>query len=334
MAKIIAMKKCVLITGITGQDGSYLAEFLLERGYEIHGLARRVASESPITRFSRINHLLDKVNLHYGDVTNYSTIWRLIAKIQPDEVYHLAAQSQVKISFEDDFGAFGETTSGTHYLLSAIKELKPDCRFYFAGSSEMFGQVRESPQNETTPLNPVSPYSISKTAGFYLTKMFRQAYGIFACNGILFNHESPRRGFEFVTRKITLTAAKIKYGLTDKLPLGNLAARRDWGFAGDYVENMWLMLQHEISDDYVIGTGESHTVQEFVEAAFERAGLDWGKYVVIDKSLIRPAEVHHLLADHSKARNILNWRPKTKFNELVAMMVDSDLEKVKNGTLI
>jgi len=326
-----ANKKIALITGITGQDGSYLAEFLLDKDYEVHGLVRRVASKDQFERFSRINHLLKgkKITIHYGDVTDYPTLWRLIAKLQPEEIYHLAAQTQVKISFEDEFSTFKTNTDSTYFLLSAVKELKPDCKFYFAGSSEMFGQAKTWPQDEDTPFNPVSPYGISKTAGFYLTKMYREAYGIFACSGILFNHESPRRGFEFVTRKITLAAAKIKLGLEKELRLGNLEVKRDWGFAGDYVEAMWLMLQQDKPDDFVIGTGENHSVKEFIESAFGFLDLDWNKYVIIDKDLYRPLEVYTLLANPNKAIKILGWQPQVKFEDLVKMMVKSDFKALK-----
>ena len=324
------MKKA-LITGITGQDGSYLAELLLEKGYEVHGLTRRVAAEDPSARFSRIKQLVadKKIVIHLGDVSDYPTIWRLVSKIQPDEIYHLAAQSQVQVSFEDDFGTFNSNFSSTHHLLSAIKELKPDCKFYFAGTSEMYGKVLAIPQDENTPFNPVSPYGIAKLASFYMTKMYRDAYGIFACTGILFNHESPRRGYEFVTRKITLAVANIKNGKQRELQLGNLDAKRDWGFAGDYVVAMWLMLQHEKADDYVIGTGENHTIREFLEVAFSEVGLDYKDYVKIDPAFFRPLDVHELLADPSKAERILDWKPKTKFKELVKMMVDSDTARQK-----
>jgi len=319
------------ITGINGQDGSYLAEFLLKKGYKVYGLVRRVAFENLEEQFSRIEHILDKIHLYYGDVTDYPTIWRLIEKIQPDEVYHLAAQTQVGISFEDDFGTLKINIDGAHNILSVIKEVSPKSKFYFAGSSEMFGKIKETPQNENTPFNPISPYAISKATGFYLTKMYQEAYGIFASNGILFNHESPRRGFEFVTRKITSTAAKIKLGLEEELHLGNIETKRDWGFAGDYVEAMWLMLQQKKPDDYVIGTGETHSVKEFLKLAFEYLELDWRKYVVIDKKLYRPAEVYELRADYSKAKKNLGWKPKIKFEELVKMMVAHDLKYLKHG---
>jgi GDPmannose 4,6-dehydratase len=322
------MKKA-LITGITGQDGSYLAELLLEKGYEVHGIVRRVGFEDQEERYSRIGHIMEKVTLHWGDVSDYPTIWRLIAKLQPEEIYHLAAQSQVGISFDDNFSTFKTNIDSTHYLLSAIKELCPKCKLYFAATSEMFGQVRETPQNENTPFNPVSPYGISKLAAFELVKMYRMAYGIFACSGILFNHESPRRGFEFVTRKITMTAAKIKLGKEKELKLGNIETSRDWGFAGDYVEAMWKILQHDTPDDYVVGTGESHTIKEFLQEAFGQLGLDWQKYVVIDQKFYRPAEVHQLRADPAKVKKVLGWEPKTKFKELVKMMVEGDMEYLK-----
>ncbi len=327
-------KKIALITGISGQDGSYLAELLLSKGYEVHGLVRRLAVENGEERFSRIKHILGKIKIHHGDVYTYQTIWRLIAKIKPDEVYHLAAQSFVWVSFLDDYATLDINISGTHHVLSAIKELSPKTKFYFAGSSEMFGQARHTPQNEKTTFNPVSPYAISKVAGYYLTKMHRDAYGLFACSGILFNHESPRRGYEFVTRKITSTVAKIKLGMVSELELGNLEAKRDWGFAGDYVVAMWQMLQQKQPDDYVIATGESHSVREFVEAAFGYLGLDWKKYVSIDDIYKRPAEVELLKGDYSKANKKFGWKPKIKFNELVKMMVDADLKsalELKNG---
>lgn len=336
------MKKA-LITGITGQDGSYLAELLLGKGYEVHGIVRRVAFENQDERFSRIKHFLDKITLHYGDVTDYPTVWQVIARVRPDECYHLAAQSQVGISFRDQFGAFNTNTNSTHYLLSALKELKPDCRFYFAGTSEMFGNTIETPQKETTPFNPASPYGVSKLAAYHLTRMYRDAYGMFAVSGILFNHESPRRGFEFVTRKITSTVAKIKKGQEKELRLGNLSAKRDWGFAGDYVEAMWMMLQQDKPEDYVVGTGIDHTVRDFVDKAFIAAGINlkWegegvnergvdketGKtLVVVDEKLFRPLDVNVLRADATKAKERLGWRPKTTFDDLVKMMVEADLK--------
>jgi GDPmannose 4,6-dehydratase len=318
------MKKA-LITGITGQDGSYLAEFLLSKGYAVHGIVRRVALEDSEHRLWRIRHLLDKIILHPGSMESYASIFNIVEGIKPDECYHLAAQSFVSYSFEDEFSTINTNINGTHFMLSAVKENVPQCRFYFAASSEQFGHVREVPQNENTPFHPRSPYGISKVAGFDLTRNYREAYGIFACNGILFNHESPRRGFEFVTRKITHAVARIKMGLSKELILGNLNAKRDWGFSGDYVEAMWLMLQQSKPDDYVIATGETHTVREFVKLAFSCAGLNWKKYVKIDKDFYRPAEVHLLMGDYSKAKKKLGWKPKVKFEELVEMMVDADM---------
>ena len=275
------MKKA-LITGITGQDGSYLAEFLLAKGYEVHGIVRRVAFEDPEHRLHRIKHIVGRLKLHSASLESYASIFNVIEKVKPDECYHLAAQSFVSYSFEDEFSTMDTNIDGTIHVLSAIRNKAPKCKFYFAGSSEMFGKVAESPQNENTPFHPRSPYGISKVTGFYITQNYREAYGIFACNGILFNHESPRRGFEFVTRKITSAAARIKLGLAKELKLGNLSARRDWGFAADYVEAMWLMLQQKMPDDYVIATGEMHTVKEFAEAAFKHAGLNWKDHVVVD----------------------------------------------------
>jgi len=323
------MKKA-LITGIDGQDGSYLAEFLLSKGYKVFGMVRRVALEDPAHHLWRIKHILNKVVLHPASLESYPSIFKLVEKVKPDECYHLAAQSFVSYSFEDEFSTINTNINGTHFVLSAIKEKAPKCKFYFAGSSEAFGHAKEVPQNEDTPFHPRSPYGISKVAGFDLTRNYREAYGLFACNGILFNHESPRRGFEFVTRKITNAVAEIKYGLTKKLYLGNLGAKRDWGFAGDYVKAMWLMLQQDKPDDYVIATGEAHSVKEFVEMAFSYAGLNWKKYVVIDKTFYRPAEVHLLIGDYSKAKRKLGWQPKVKFKDLVKIMVEADLERLKS----
>ncbi|HTZ11766.1 MAG TPA: GDP-mannose 4,6-dehydratase, partial [Candidatus Margulisiibacteriota bacterium] len=315
------MKKA-LITGIDGQDGSYLAEFLLQKGYQVHGIVRRVALEDKEHHLWRIKHILDKIVIHPGSMESYASLYNIAEKIGPDECYHLAAQSFVSYSFEDEFSTINTNINGTHFILSAIKERAPKCRFYFAASSEMFGLSKETPQNENTPFHPRSPYGISKVSGYHLTQNYREAYQLFACNGICFNHESPRRGFEFVTRKITDSVAKIKLGLMKKMKLGNLEPKRDWGFAGDYVKAMWLMLQQERPDDYVIATGETHSVREFVELAFDYVGLDWKDYVVIDKTLYRPAEVHILKGDYGKARRKLHWEPTVKFAELVKMMVD------------
>ncbi len=323
------MKKA-LITGITGQDGSYLAELLLAKGYEVHGIVRRVAFEDPEHRLSRISTFLDKVVLHGASLESYPSLFNIFDKVKPDECYHLAAQSFVSYSFEDEFSTINSNINGTHYVLSAIKERAPDCRFYFAASSEMFGKVNESPQNEGTSFYPRSAYGISKVAGFDLTRNYRDSYGIHASSGILFNHESPRRGFEFVTRKISNSVAKIKLGLSSELRLGNLEAKRDWGYAKDYVGAMWLMLQQESPDDYVIATGEAHTVKEFVDAAFSFVGLDWKQYVVVDERFYRPAEVFELCGDYRKAKEVLSWRPELNFHEIVEMMVEEDLSSLSN----
>lgn len=323
------MKKA-LITGIDGQDGSYLSEFLLEKGYEVHGIIRRLALEDPEHHLWRIRHIIKKLKIHSGSLESYPSLFKIVAKVKPQECYHLAAQSFVSYSFEDEFSTINTNINGTHYVLSALKENAPKCKFYFAASSEMFGHAKTVPQNEDTPFHPRSPYGISKVAGFDLTRNYREAYGMFTVSGILFNHESPRRGFEFVTRKITNAVAEIKMGLEKKLPLGNLEAKRDWGYSKDYIRAMWLMLQQDKPDDYVIATGETHTVKEFVELAFGFAGLDWKKYVIIDKTFYRPAEVNILLGDYSKARKKLRWKPQVKFKELVKMMVDADIKRLSN----
>jgi len=320
-----------LITGITGQDGAYLAEFLLEKGYDVHGIVRRVALEDPEHRLWRIRHILDKVTLHPASLESYASIFKIVEEIKPNECYHLAAQSFVSYSFEDEFSTINININGTHYILSAIKDRATKCKFYFAGSSEMFGLAKEVPQNEATPFHPRSPYGISKVAGFDLTRNYREAYNLFACSGILFNHESPRRGFEFVTRKVSDAVAKIKLGKADKLKLGNLGAKRDWGYAGDYVKAMWLMLQQDKPDDYVIATGETHSVKELAEVAFECVGLNWEKYVVVDQTFYRPAEVHCLQGDYTKAKKKFGWQPKVKFRELIEMMVKADLKRLKTA---
>jgi len=319
------MTKKALITGITGQDGSYLAELLLSLGYEVHGLIRRVALEDPQRRFTRIAHLLDKIVLHPASLESYPSIFHVVSQHDFAECYHLAAQSFVAESFRDGFSTMNTNINGTHYMLAALRELRPTCRFYFAGSSEMFGKVRETPQTEKTPFHPRSPYGISKVAGFDLTRNYREAYDMFCVSGILFNHEGPRRGYEFVTRKITSTAAQIKLGLTNELPLGNLEAKRDWGHAKDYVRAMHLMLQREEPDDYVVATGETHTVREFCELAFGEVGLDYREYVRLDERLLRPAEVDMLVGDATKARRELGWEPQYTFRQLVSEMVQSDL---------
>jgi len=328
------MSKVALITGITGQDGSYLAELLLAKGYEVHGIIRRVALEDENHRLWRIRKIQNDVTLHSGSLESYASLFNIIQKIKPDEVYHLAAQSYVGYSFEDEFSTLNININGTHYLLSAVKEFTASkIKFYFAGSSEMFGKTKEFPQNENTTFNPRSSYGISKVTGYYLTKNYREAYKLYASNGILFNHESPRRGFEFVTRKITHAVAKIKKGLQKKLKLGNLKAKRDWGHAKDYVEAMWLMLQQNNPDDFVIGTGNEHTVEDFANKAFSHVGLNYKDHVVIDKELIRPAEVDTLLANFDKAKKILKWKPKILFDDLVVNMVEHDLELIDNFNL-
>jgi GDPmannose 4,6-dehydratase len=318
------MKKA-LITGITGQDGSYLTEHLLSLGYEVHGLVRRVALEDPTRRFTRLEHLLDRLTLHPASLESYPSIFHVLTKHNFDECYHLAAQSFVAESFADGFSTMNININGTHYMLAALRELQPACRFYFAGSSEMFGLVRETPQNEDTPFHPRSPYGISKVAGFDLTRNYREAYDMYCVSGILFNHESPRRGYEFVTRKITSTVARIKLGLTTELRLGNLAAKRDWGHAADYVRAMHLMLQQSEADDYVIATGETHTVREFCERAFGKVGLDYREHVKTDEQFYRPAEVDRLMGDAAKARRVLGWEQDHTFQQLVDEMVEADL---------
>jgi len=321
------MSKVALITGITGQDGSYLAELLLSKGYKVHGIVRRVALEDETHRLWRIRNILNDVTLHAGSLESYASLFNIILKIKPNEVYHLAAQSYVGYSFEDEFSTLNININGTHYLLSAVKEfVSSKIRFYFAGSSEMFGKVTETPQKENTPFNPRSSYGISKVTGFYLTKNYREAYKLHASSGLLFNHESPRRGFEFVTRKISNGVARIKKGSQKKIKLGNMKAKRDWGHAKDYVEAMWLMLQQDNPNDYVIGTGKEYSVEDFAKKAFSHVGLNYKDHIILDKNLIRPAEVDTLLADYSKAKKNLNWEPKINFDELVANMVDEDLK--------
>lgn len=341
------MKKA-LISGITGQDGSYLAELLLEKGYDVYGLVRRIAFEDPEHRMTRILPIKDKVNLISATLESFPSIYKVILEIKPDEVYHLAAQSFVSYSFEDEFSTFQTNINGTHFMLSACKELIPNIKFYFAGSSEMFGKAQEVPQTEKTIFYPRSPYGVSKVAGYDLTRNYREAYNLFACSGILFNHESPRRGYEFVTRKITSTVAKIKHDLKDKLVVGNLHAKRDWGYAGDYVKAMWLMLQQEEPDDYIISTGETHSVKEFIERAFAYVGynLKWrganfdevgldkktGKVLVeVSKEFFRPAEVDLLVGNSEKARKKLNWQTSLNFEQLVEKMVKNDLDQLNQN---
>ena len=321
--------KTALITGITGQDGSYLAELLLEKGYQVAGIVRRTSSPC----CERIAHLADRISLHQADLTDQSSLVNLIETIEPDEIYNLAAQSFVPTSWSQPLLTGDVTGLGVTRLIEAIRHVNPKIRMYQASSSEMFGKVLETPQRETTPFYPRSPYGAAKAYGHYITVNYRESYGMFACSGILFNHESPRRGLEFVTRKITHSTAKIKLGFEKELRLGNLQARRDWGFAGDYVRAMWLMLQQDQPDDYVIGTGQTHTVQDFVDVAFRRVGLDWRNHVVVDPKFLRPAEVDLLMADYTKARTRLGWRPEVTFNDLAAMMVDADMAILEGTTV-
>ena len=323
------MKKTALITGITGQDGSYLAELLLSKNYKIHGLVRRVASENETQRFWRLKNILNKINLHAASLESYASIVKLVEKLKPTEIYHLGAQSYIGYAFQDEFSTINTNINGTHYLLSAIKDFSPKTKMYFAASSEMFGKALEIPQNEKTPFYPRSTYGISKVAGFDLTRNYREAYNIFCCSGILFNHESPRRGFEFVTRKITHAVAKIKLGLQKDLKLGNINAMRDWGHAKDYVVAMWLMLQQKKPQDYVVSTGKQYSVKQFAKLAFEQVGLDYKKYVKIDQKFNRPADVQTLLGDCKKVKKDLGWKPKYLFKDLVKDMVKKDLEFVE-----
>ena len=324
-------KKKALITGITGQDGSYLAEHLLSLGYEVHGIVRRVALEDPTHHLWRLLSIADRLNFHSGTLESFPALYKILRDVQPDECYHLAAQSFVSISFEDEFSTMQTNINGTHYLLAAIKDTSPQCRFYFAGSSEMFGMVEETPQRETTRFHPRSVYGITKVAGFELTRNYREAYNLFTCTGILFNHESPRRGFEFVTRKISSTAARIKLGLQKELRLGNIDAKRDWGFSGEYVQMMHCMLQQKNPEDFVIGTGETHSVREFLQIVFEDLNLNYEDFLVIDQRFYRPAEVEILVADPSKAREKLGWNPKVTFTEIALKMVRYDYDNLKKG---
>jgi GDPmannose 4,6-dehydratase len=316
------------ITGITGQDGSYLAELLLEKGYEVHGLVRRSSSFNTW----RIDHVRDRLILHYGDLVDQNSLMRTLESVGPDEIYNLGAQSHVKVSFEMPEYTVNVTGMGVLRLLDAVRDLDLRCRVYQAGSSEMFGLVQETPQTETTPFHPRSPYAASKVFAHWMTVNYREGYGLHASNGILFNHESPRRGENFVTRKITLGLAAIRKGKGRELRLGNLDAKRDWGFAKDYVEAMWLMLQQEQPGDYVVATGETHSVREFLEQAFSYQGLDWKDHVVVDPKYFRPAEVDLLLGDASKARRVLGWEPKLSFRDLVRAMVDADLSAADRST--
>jgi GDPmannose 4,6-dehydratase len=317
-------EKRALITGITGQDGSYLAELLLEKGYEVHGMVRRASTEN----FDRIDHLTDRISLVQADLLDPTSLVEALEEAQPTEVYNLGAQSFVPTSWKQPVLTAEFTAVGVTRLLEAIRRVDPGLRFYQASSSEMFGKVREVPQSETTPFYPRSPYGVAKVYGHFITVNYRESYGLFAVSGILFNHESPRRGFEFVTRKISDGVARIKLGLADELRLGNLDAERDWGFAGDYVEAMWLMLQQDEPEDFVIATGEPHSVRDFAEIAFEHAGVSMDDHVVLDPQFLRPAEVDHLVGDAGKARAKLGWEPRVSFRELAELMVDADLERL------
>jgi GDPmannose 4,6-dehydratase len=320
------MAKRAIITGITGQDGSYLAELLLEKGYEVTGIVRRLSHQN----YGRIEHLLDRVKLRPADLLDQLSLVRAIEDVKPDEFYNLAAMSFVPASWDQPFLTGEFNAQGVTRVLEAIRMVDPKIKMYQASSSEMFGKVREVPQTELTPLYPRSPYGVSKVFGHYITVNYRESYGMFACSGILFNHESPRRGLEFVTRKVTDAVARIKLGHQKKLYLGNLEAHRDWGFAGDYVRAMWMMLQQPTADDFVVATGVSHSVKDLVQVAFGHAGLDWKQYVEIDANLLRPAEVDHLIGSSDKARKILGWEPSVDFKGLIGMMVDADLKRLAN----
>jgi GDPmannose 4,6-dehydratase len=318
--------KKALITGITGQDGSYLAEFLLSKGYKVYGLVRR----SSVQKYDNINHIKDKIELVQGDLTDQNSLNFIIKEINPNEVYNLGAQSFVPTSWNQPLLTADITALGVTRILEAIRLNNPKIKFYQASSSEMFGKVRETPQHEKTPFYPRSPYGVAKVYGHFITVNYRESYNIFACSGILFNHESPRRGIEFVTRKVTYAAARIKLGLQKELKMGNLDAKRDWGFAGDYVQAMWLMLQQENPEDYVIATGEMHTVRELIEIAFNYVGLDYKNHVVVDPQFFRPAEVELLCGDATKAHAVLGWKPSVNFKQLVEMMVENDLQLLQN----
>lgn len=321
------VQKTALITGITGQDGSYLAEFLLSKGYKVYGLVRR----SSVQKFDNIAHIKDKIELVQGDLTDQNSLNFMIREVNPDEVYNLGAQSFVPTSWNQPILTADVTALGVTRLLEAIRLTNPKIKFYQASSSEMFGKVRETPQNEKTPFYPRSPYGVAKVYGHFITVNYRESYNIFACSGILFNHESPRRGLEFVTRKVTHAVARIKLGLQKELKMGNLDAKRDWGFARDYVEAMWLMMQQEKADDYVIATGKTHSIRELLEIAFSHVGLDYTQYVVNDPQFLRPAEVELLCGNATKAEQVLGWKSKVDFKQLIEMMVDNDLEIVKKG---
>ena len=321
-------QKRALITGVSGQDGSYLAELLLEKGYEVHGLIRRIAMEAPGERAENLVNCHSRIVLHPGSLESYPTVYRVVATVKPDECYHLAAQSFVSYEFDEEFQTMNANINGTHFLLSALKDLAPKCRFYMAGSSEMFGHAEESPQKEGTRFRPRSIYGISKLASFELTRNYREQYKLHASSGILFNHESPRRGAAFVTRKITNGVARILAGQATELRLGNLDARRDWGYAKEYVRAMWLMLQQQEADDYVIATGKLHSVRDFVALAFRSVGLDWEQYVIVDPDFYRPSERVPLVGSPEKARKILGWIPEASFEDIVAEMVHADCKRL------
>jgi GDPmannose 4,6-dehydratase len=323
------MSPKALITGISGQDGSYLAELLLSKNYEVHGQVLRTELDDPKRSLWRIYPHLDRITLHPASIESFPSIFRIIERVQPDECYHLAAQSFVSYSFDDEFAIFNTNIDGTHYLISTLKELAPKCRFLFAASAEVFGLAKTSPQNEQTPFHPRSPYGITKVAGYNLTTYYRENHKIYACSAILYNHESPRRGYEFVTRKITRGAAQIKLGLAKDLRMGNLDAVRDWGFAGDYVEAEWRMLQQDQPNDYVIATGKGHTVRELCQLAFSRLGLNYQDYVVFDERFYKPPETVSLIGDASRAQQELGWTPQVTFEKMVEMMVDVDLAELQ-----
>ncbi len=320
-----------LITGLAGQDGSYLAELLLDKGYEVHGIVRRTSIEDTEHKLKNLHAILDKIHMHVASLDNVLSLVRIIRNISPDECYHLAASSFVSYSFEDEISILGNNVNSTHYLLAALREFAPSCKFYFSGSSEMFGNAINSPQDENTPFNPRSIYGISKVAGFQLVKNYRQQYGFFACSGILYNHESQRRGYEFVTRKIVSSAVRIKFGLQEAVELGNLEARRDWGYAPDYVNAMWLMMHADSPDDYVIASGETHSVKEFAEAAFAHLDLDFNKYAKINLDLFRPTENIVLRGNPSKAMSMLKWKPTKSFDDIIKEMVEGEIKLYEPG---
>jgi GDPmannose 4,6-dehydratase len=322
--------KRALITGITGQDGSYLAELLLEQGYDVHGVVRRSSTE----KYERIAHIKDRVTLHQADLLDQLSLINVFAEVRPQEIYNLAAQSFVPTSWSQPLLTGEYTALGVTRVLEAIRQVDPGVRFYQASSSEMFGKVRHSPQNESTPFHPRSPYGVAKVYGHFITVNYRESYDLFAVSGILFNHESPRRGLEFVTRHVSHGAARIALGLSDSLPIGNLDAERDWGYAGDYVAAMWRMLQADEPSDYVVGTGVTHSVRDVCEIAFEHVNLDWRKYVLVDRNRFRPAEVDHLRADARRARDELGWAPTMEFEELIRMMVDADLARLRGSEVV